>query len=115
MQRTSRDKKEDSELEEDKAYAAKLIRANRHFDELLHDLDDKTIKFKRHSATAADVQKILEDVWQEANKSIEKGGAIEKNGAEWNPFEIIFFYLQTQPEMFSRLLALHSSDKYDGE
>lgn len=40
-------------MEEDKAYAMKLMHANQHLEELLFDLDDNIAKLIKHITTSA--------------------------------------------------------------
>lgn len=60
------------------------------------------------------MQKILEIVRGEADKTITRESLVERDPEKWKPYEIILFYLQTQPEYLSRLMAKHS-DRPDGK
>uniref|UniRef100_A0A8R1TPM3 Uncharacterized protein n=1 Tax=Onchocerca volvulus TaxID=6282 RepID=A0A8R1TPM3_ONCVO len=105
--RTRNDKKEDTELEENRLYAIKLINANRYLEEKMIDLDDKIAK---RSISKIQIAEFLKNIRIEAKEDITRDMLSlidKKDEMKWNPYEIILFYLQTKLEYFARLM-----DKY---
>lgn len=61
-----------------------------------------------------EVKKFMETLRDEANKELMRKPSVRESDSKWTSFEIIFFYLQTEPKYLARLMVKHG-EKQNGQ